>query len=118
MKTFSGVILLLLAATQVHAQGFLRADGKDIVNERGDKVILRGMGLGGWMLQEGYMLQVGNLGQQHVIGGKIEELIGPEKTAEFYAAWLANHVTKADIDAMASWGGKTYGSRTASSIRT
>lgn len=102
-------LLLFLLATffpfmQANAHGFLRAEGVHIVNEQGDKVILRGMGLGGWMLQEGYMLQLGNLGQQHVIRGKIEELIGPQKTVEFYEAWLANHVTKADIDAMASWG--------------
>ena len=86
------------------AQGYLRADGQFIVNEQGEKVLLRGMGLGGWMLQEGYMLKLGNLGQQHVMRAKIEELIGAEATQEFYSAWLANHTTKADIDAMAKWG--------------
>ena len=91
-------------ATSASAQGYLRADGQYIVNEQGEKVLLRGMGLGGWMLQEGYMLKLGNLGQQHVIRAKIEELIGPEATQNFYDAWLANHTTKADIDAMAQWG--------------
>lgn len=62
------------------------------------------MGLGGWMLQEGYMLRVGNIGQQHRIRAKIEELIGPEKTAAFYDGWLANHTRKIDIDSMAAWG--------------
>ncbi|WP_331343868.1 cellulase family glycosylhydrolase [Cellvibrio sp. UBA7661] len=85
-------------------QSYLRADGQYIVNEQGEKVLLRGMGLGGWMLQEGYMLKLGNLGQQHVMRAKIEELIGAEATQEFYDAWLANHTTKADIDAMAKWG--------------
>lgn len=83
---------------------WLRADGQFIVNEQGEKVLLRGMGLGGWMLQEGYMLKLGNLGQQHVMRAKIEELIGTEATEEFYSAWLANHTTKADIDAMGKWG--------------
>ena len=91
-------------ALQAQAQDFLRAEDRRIVDGRGEPVMLRGMGLGGWMLQEGYMLQLGNLGQQHVIRGRIEELIGAEKTAEFYAAWLENHTSKADIDAMASWG--------------
>ena len=40
------------------AQGFLKAEGKRIVNEKGENVLLRGMGLGGWMLQEGYMMKV------------------------------------------------------------
>ncbi|WP_204349461.1 hypothetical protein, partial [Stenotrophomonas maltophilia] len=64
------------------------------------------MGLGGWMLQEGYMLQLGQLGsgQQHRIRAAIADLIGEEKTAEFYRAWLDNHTRKADIDMMARWG--------------
>ncbi len=104
--------VLLLAATQALAQdentsvatGYVRAQGQQIVDEQGKPLLLRGMGLGGWMLQEGYMLRLGNLGQQHVIRAKIEALIGADATREFYDAWLANHTTKADIDAMARWG--------------
>jgi endoglucanase len=95
---------LCVAAWQAQAEGFLRAEDRRIVDARGEPVLLRGLGLGGWMLQEGYMLQLGNLGQQHVIRRRIEALIGPERTAEFYAAWLEHHTTKADIDAMAAWG--------------
>lgn len=100
---------LLLAALFVglhaHGQGFLKAKGKIIVNAKGEEVILRGMGLGGWMLQEGYMLRVRGIGQQqHVIRGKLEELIGKEQTDEFYNRWLANHTRKADVDSMAAWG--------------
>ncbi|NWM39872.1 glycosyl hydrolase family 5, partial [Escherichia coli] len=78
--------------------------GTRIVNEEGEPVILRGMGLGGWVLQEGYMLQLGELGQQHVIRARIADLIGEEKTEAFYRAWRANYTTKADIDAMGRWG--------------
>ena len=39
------------------AQHRLSTDGPAIVNEDGENVLLRGMGLGGWMVQEGYMLQ-------------------------------------------------------------
>jgi len=86
------------------AEGFLRADGVRIVDEANQPVILRGMGLGGWMLQEGYMLQLPQLGQQHVIRARIADLIGEEKTQAFYEAWWDNHTTRADIDAMAAWG--------------
>lgn len=85
-------------------QGFLKAKDTLIVNEKGEKVILRGMGLGGWMLQEGYMLKLGKIGPQHLIRKKIEDLIGPEKTAAFYEGWLANDIRKIDIDSMAAWG--------------
>ena len=63
------------------------------------------MGLGGWMLQEGYMLQTaGFANAQYEIRNKIEQLIGEDATDEFYTAWLQNHVTRADIDAMKAWG--------------
>ncbi|MDO8345986.1 MAG: cellulase family glycosylhydrolase [Cellvibrio sp.] len=107
VKSISHLCLLLIvsfACANTHSQGFLRAQDQFIVNEQGEKFLLRGMGLGGWMLQEGYMLKLGNLGQQHAMRTKIEELIGAEATQEFYDAWLANHTTKADIDAMAKWG--------------
>lgn len=86
------------------AGGFLKAEGTRIVDEKGRTVILRGMGLGGWMLQEGYMLELSQFGTQSRIRGEIEKLIGPEKTKAFYTAWLDNHTTKADIDAMKRWG--------------
>lgn len=99
-----GAALAVMLCGPAEAQGWLRTDGTRIVDDSGRTVILRGMGLGGWMLQEGYMLQLGALGQQHVIRARIEELVGPETTEAFYEAWRDNHTTKADIDAMARWG--------------
>lgn len=95
---------LMLAQFPVLADGFLKTEGRQIVDERGERIILRGMGLGGFMLQEGYMLELPEFGTQQVIRSRIERLIGPEKTREFYTAWLDNHTTKADIDAMKAWG--------------
>jgi len=67
-------------------------------------VLLRGMGLGGWMLQEGYMLGINKEGQQYKIREKIEELMGARQTQEFYDAWLANHTRKIDVDSLKRWG--------------
>jgi endoglucanase len=86
------------------SQGFLKADNKRIINEKGENVILRGIGLGGWMVQEGYMLHLNNKGQQYRIRQRIELLIGKEQTQEFYKAWLSNHTTKSDIDSLHAWG--------------
>ncbi|WP_197411919.1 glycoside hydrolase family 5 protein [Sphingopyxis sp. H050] len=94
----------LLSSAPAHAEGWLKVDGTQIVDESGKPVILRGMGLGGWMLQEGYMLKLGEVEQQHKIRAKLVELVGEERTAAFYRAWLDNHTTKADIDQMAKWG--------------
>ncbi|MEO6407063.1 MAG: cellulase family glycosylhydrolase [Ferruginibacter sp.] len=86
-------------------QGFLRAEGNAISDGNQHEIILRGIGLGGWMLQEPYMLGLsGSAIAQYDIRNKITDLVGEEKTNRFYNAWLENHCTKADIDSLASWG--------------
>lgn len=101
------ILFLLFLTITIHSysQTLLQTQGKIIVNQSGDTVLLRGMGLGGWMLQEGYMLQTaGFANAQYEIRNKIEQLIGTADTDLFYDAWLANHAQKADIDSLASWG--------------
>ncbi|POY36144.1 glycosyl hydrolase family 5 [Solitalea longa] len=96
--------MLFFMPFAVAGQGFLKTQGKLIVNEKGKKVILRGMGLGGWMLQEGYMFKLGTIGQQYKIRDSIQALIGKVKTDEFYTKWLNDHTSKKDIDSLAAWG--------------
>lgn len=105
MKTVVGLLLsLFLMAPAASAKDFLRAEGRHIVDASGQPVLLRGFGLGGWMLQEGYMLELSEFGTQRVIRARIAELIGEDGAAAFQQAWLDNHTTKADIDALAAWG--------------
>ena len=82
----------------------MKADGKKIVNGNGENVLLRGIGLGGWMLQEGYMLHLNKEGQQYRIRQRIESFLNKEQAQEFYKAWLSNHTTKSDIAALHAWG--------------
>ena len=87
-----------------NAQGFLHAEGQKIVNEKGENVLLRGIGLGGWMLQEGYMLKINKEAQQYRIRERIAALTSPQQAKKFYDSWLANHTRKADIDSLKAWG--------------
>ncbi|MBN9350989.1 MAG: cellulase family glycosylhydrolase [Chitinophagaceae bacterium] len=104
MQKWPLFLLIVSLTMQAHAQGFLSVKGQDIVNENGKNVLLRGIGLGGWMLQEGYMLRIREDGQQHNIRKRIESLIGPEKTSAFYDSWLKNYINKADVDSLKAWG--------------
>lgn len=98
-------IFFFLLVFQAQSQNFLSTKGKAIVNENQDTVLLRGMGLGGWMVQEGYMLQTaGFANPQHEIRAIIEELIGEEDTDLFYESWLSNHMRKTDVDSLKKWG--------------
>jgi len=53
------ICLAQIITLQVSGQEFLGTNGKAIINESGDSILLRGMGLGGWMLQEDYFFQSG-----------------------------------------------------------
>src|SRR5688572_20569513 len=90
---FTLIALLLFGSFGLQAQ-YVHTSGKNILDKNGNPIILRGMGLGGWMLQEGYMLETNAFANpQHQIRAKIVEVIGEANTQEFYNAWLANHVT-------------------------
>src|SRR5437764_1086992 len=105
MKYIKLSLLFFFFITVCDGQGFLKTKGKIIVDGRGRTVQLRGIGLGGWMLQEPYMLKLSDVAEtQHEIRNKIKDLIGEENTKQFYSAWLENDITKADIDSLASWG--------------
>ncbi|SEK37076.1 cellulase family glycosylhydrolase [Parapedobacter koreensis] len=95
---------ILFMSCETPKKNFLHAQGHHIVNGHGDTIILRGMGLGGWMLQEGYMFRISFLGRQYRIRESIEDIIGKEETDRFYEQWLANHTRRVDIDSMAAWG--------------
>jgi aryl-phospho-beta-D-glucosidase BglC (GH1 family) len=95
---------IFCSCIRTKCQGFLRTDGQRIVNAQGDNVLLRGIGLGGWMLQEGYMLHLYKEGQQYRIKQRISSLIGEENTSAFYNAWLRNHTTRSDMDSLHAWG--------------
>lgn len=89
----------------VSGQGFLRTDGIKIVDEKGNNVLLRGIGIGGWMLQEPYMFQLSDVaGNQTEIKGKIAKLIGNKYCDEFYSGFLNNMITEKDVAALKKWG--------------
>lgn len=102
IKVILSLFIIISIYTEGYSQGFLKANGKRIDNDKGE-VILRGIGLGGWMLQEPYMLKLsGIINTQSQFKSKVKELIGEEKTITFYNAWLTNHTSRADVDSIAS----------------
>lgn len=105
MTRFISFTAFILIVFQSFSQGFLRVEGIDIVNNNGS-FISRSIGTGNWMIQEGYMMQSTSAGiNTHTqFRTKLEEIIGKEKTAEYYKLWLENHFSKSDLDSMKAWG--------------
>lgn len=104
MKFKLMLILLFILSANFFAQGFLRVDGQNIVNDEGE-YLLKGIGLGGWMLMEGYMYKTsGFANAEHEIKERIIDVVGTQKTEEFFDYLHQHFITEEDIDRIAEWG--------------
>lgn len=83
---------------------YLKTKGQYIVDSNEQRVLLRGFGLGGWLVPEGYQLKIPGFGSPTSIRNKITDLIGEENTEEFYRRYVNNYTTEGDIEKIASWG--------------
>jgi hypothetical protein len=102
---FLTIALQFFTLSILFAQGFLHRNGRYIYDGSGNEVILRGIGTGNWMLQEGYMMQTSGVANtQHEFRAKLVSTIGEAKTDSFYTVWLDSHFRRIDVDSMKSWG--------------
>ena len=86
-------------------KGFVTADGQKLINGEGCEILVRGVGLGGWLLPEGYMWCF----PEHVdrprrMEKMIEDLVGKEKAKKFWKNYFEGYITEADIQKIASEG--------------
>ena len=99
------LFVLVCIAHTASAKGFLHTQGQDMVDETGQKVLLRGVGLGNWLLPEGYMWKFGNGGDRpRKIEKIVSDLIGQDKADAFWLAFRQNYITEADIQRIAELG--------------
>ncbi|MGG1514398.1 cellulase family glycosylhydrolase [Paenibacillus oryzisoli] len=85
--------------------GFVRAEGTRLVNGEGREVLLRGVGLGNWLLPEGYMWKFPQQGDRpRRIEQMIKDLMGPRKAEHFWELYYERYIGKADIVRIATEG--------------
>lgn len=108
-----GLLVLLLGlilGPAALAQSFLRANGPKIVNASGQEVVLNGVNLGGWLLQEGYIIKPGWPGiDGKQTQGTVKKTLynaglSDTQVEEFYQSYRDNFITRPDIDYLASLG--------------
>ena len=87
------------------APGWLRVEDVAIVDEAGQPVLLRGMGLGNWLLAEGYMWKL-SPGRESAreIEQLMVELVGAERAERFWTAFRDRFITRDDIARIAAEG--------------
>ena len=91
------IIILYSFCIAVKLFGFLKTEGRLIVNGNNEKVILKGFGLGGWLVLEGYMWNYPGFGSTTVMENAIEDLIGKEKKNLFFDRYRNNYITEKEI---------------------
>ncbi|MBA2946994.1 cellulase family glycosylhydrolase [Streptomyces himalayensis] len=83
----------------------LRREGRQIVDAVGQPVLLRGVGLGNWLLPEGYMWHFGDdAASPWQIEALITDLIGQKSAQEFWRRFRDTYITDQDIAAIAAYG--------------
>ncbi len=83
---------------------YLKAN-KDTIYDGDKPVILRGFGLGGWFLPEGYMWKIDTqYDRPRRLEKMIEDLCGKEYAINFWQQYLDTYITKKDIEFIAKEG--------------
>ena len=85
--------------------GFVRAKDARLVDGNGRELLLRGVGLGNWMLPEGYMWRFGPGAESpREIEALTRRLLGDAGAAAFWADFSATFIAEADIRLIAESG--------------
>ena len=106
-RNFIGVYGMKKNVNRSRVNGFLNTDGRRIVNEAGEEILLMGWGLGNWLLCEGYMWLASGIprfDRPRRIESVIEELTGKAYAEKFWKRFRAQYITENDIQLMADMG--------------
>jgi len=102
---FLSILFFVLLATTIFPKGILRTEGKIIVDADGKEIVFKGIGLGGWLVPEGYMFNMsGFANSPSEIKSKIIGVVGEANAEIIYNNFRKTFITEADIDSIASWG--------------
>jgi endoglucanase len=96
---------LLFGGILCAGQSFVHTEGRILVTPKGQKLVLRGMGLGNWFVPEGYMLQLDKgAASPREIERLVNELLGPAEAADFWREYRRRYVTEQDIQLIRASG--------------
>ena len=84
-------------------KGLLKVNGKYIVDENNNNYILRGLGIGGWLVKEGYMLKT-KAPSPSTIDEAIIDLLGRKNGEIFLNKYIDNWFNELDIKAIKEFG--------------
>src|SRR5579885_2107695 len=99
-KTSTALLLLLLCLCTSGADArskFVTVRGKEFVAPDGRALMLKGIGLGNWLVPEGYMFKFKSANSPRLIQGVLNELVGEDEARRFWKSYRDNYITEDDI---------------------
>lgn len=85
-------------------EDFLTAKGQDLVNRKGDKVTLKGVNLGAWLIWEDWLCPYEEATDHADVFEKLTERFGVDGAYELMDTYMDNWITEYDLDEIKSMG--------------
>lgn len=90
--------------SRLFRHGFVRASGTELIDD-GGRIPVRGIGLGNWLLPEGYMWRFGDaFASPRQIEARFVELVGPQRAAVFWSRFRDEFISDTDFAMIAAAG--------------
>ena len=121
VKRVTALILAFVFALQTHCvsygsdadsvssdafteEDFLSVKGNSIYNAKGEKITLRGVNLGGWLVFEDWLCPYDEVSDNYEVIETLTERFGREKAYELLNTYYDNFITGYDLDCIKSMG--------------
>ena len=86
------------------AEDFLTTKGQNIVNQKGEKVQLKGVNLGAWMIWEGWLCPYEDDLDHYTVLEVLTERFGEKEAYELINTYMDNWITEYDLDEIKKMG--------------
>ncbi len=101
---FAGEEAVAAAEGGFTADDFLKTKGQKIVNAKGEEIMLKGVNLGSWLIQEDWLSPYEEVADNHEIIETLIDRFGTEKAYELMGVYEDNWITEYDLDNIKALG--------------
>ncbi len=86
------------------SEDYLTTKGQNIVNQKGEKIRLKGVNLGAWMIFEGWLCPYEDDLDHYTVLNELTRRFGEQKAYELMDTYMDNWITEYDLDEIKSMG--------------
>lgn len=91
------ILAAVLLSGAVDPPRFVGTRGREFIGVGGKPILLRGIGLGNWLLPEGYMFKFKQANSPRLIHTLVNQLVGEDEARRFWTTYQDAYITADDI---------------------